>query len=301
MKPVKTVLSRLKAQGLLFEPDSPRVRMCFRRDESDLRLLCLEHGLSSAGDADRLTERLLAIDPTGWLMGYPESCCSARSCSSDDGAAKNGGRGGRSPERPCRLRPPSRAIASALRGDVHPQPGPALPIKSNSAGNTEIWRLLKGHAQQTARAGNLALCRNVHLAMANHLLRRNQRTKALEALCVVCAFDLCGVRNRDDAPTERRDAYSRFDAAHASLAPWLVRRISNLSRDMVISRKEIRETFLSVAARLKVPGDPPRLWAVLQTALEGNLVADDEIRRDRAIRDLLQGTSRTAHAGSPMG
>jgi hypothetical protein len=165
----------------------------------------------------------------------------------------------------------------------------APPSRIERASDNEVvWEMLKGQVQLTAREGNLALCRNVHLAMANHLLRRNNPTRALQALCVVCMFDLCGARNRDDAPAEIRKSYSRFDAAGASLAPWLVSRVSHLTRDLTLSMDQIRDNFLSVATRLSVPKDSRKLWAVLQLALEGGLDPDDEVRRGRHIRHMLE-------------
>jgi hypothetical protein len=69
-EPVKAVLRKLKQQGLLVEPDNPRARICHDRDESDLRMLCLETGLHPSGCAADLVDRLLTIDPSGWLLGY---------------------------------------------------------------------------------------------------------------------------------------------------------------------------------------------------------------------------------------
>jgi len=70
-EPVAVILKRLKTQGILVEADDPRARMSHGRDESDLRVLCLEFGLSPAGRADQLVDRLVTIDPSGWLLGYP--------------------------------------------------------------------------------------------------------------------------------------------------------------------------------------------------------------------------------------
>jgi hypothetical protein len=56
---------------------------------------------------------------------------------------------------------------------------------------------------------------------------------------------------------------------------------------MALSVVEVQEIFLHVSARLKLPKDPRSLWAVLQRALEGSLAFDDEIRRNRVIRNLL--------------
>jgi hypothetical protein len=33
-------------------------------------MLCLEFGLPPTGSIDQLVDRLLTIDPTGWLLGY---------------------------------------------------------------------------------------------------------------------------------------------------------------------------------------------------------------------------------------
>jgi hypothetical protein len=161
-------------------------------------------------------------------------------------------------------------------------------LQKDLSDNEVIWEMLKGHAHRTAREGNLARCRNVHVAMANHLLRRDKRGRELQALCIVCVFDLCGVRNRDDAPAEIRKSHSRFDAARASLAPWLVSRVRNLSRELALSMGGIREIFLQVCTRLPVPRDPRKLWAVLQLALEGGFDSADDVRRSRAIRQILE-------------
>src|ERR1700704_2384770 len=69
-EPVRSILRRLKAQGILIEPADPRARICRDRDESDLRMLCLDTGLPPTGSADELVDRLLALDPTGWLLGF---------------------------------------------------------------------------------------------------------------------------------------------------------------------------------------------------------------------------------------
>jgi hypothetical protein len=186
--------------------------------------------------------------------------------------------------------PPGRDLREPIDvpADASMRPSEPLSRIEQTSDNEVVWEMLKEQVQLTAREGNLARCRNVHLAMANHLLRRNKPTRALQALCVVCLFDLCGARNRDDAPAEIRKTYSRFDATRASLAPWLVTRVSHLSRDMTLSMDQIRDIFLGVSTRLKVPKDPRKLWAVLQLALEGGLDSDDEVRRGRRIRHILE-------------
>lgn len=269
-EPVRMVLRRLKAQGSLVEPNNPRARMCLDRDESDLRLLSIEHGLQPTGNADELADRLLTIDPTGWLLGYAGELLQ---CAETADRTMT-----------------TRKVAPAI--SRFPGPAPA-GFKSGHSDNDVIWQMLKQRAQRTALEGNLALCRNVHLAMANHLLRRNKQTKALQALCVVCVFDLCGARNRSDEPPETGKTYARFDAARASLAPWLVSRVRNLSREMSLSMEEIREVFLRVGTRLPIPRDSRELWAVLQLALEGTPDSGDEGICLSAAKEVRQVASQT--------
>jgi hypothetical protein len=279
-EPVRSILRRLKAQGILSEPIDPRARMCRGRDESDLRLLCVEHGLQPTGSVDELVDRLLGIDPTAWLLGYAGELlqCSdwaKRLLASRDRVAS------------------SRLLDADLAGlftdgDVDTQRYLLHDRLAREPSDDEvIWEMLKGRAQQTALDGNLALCRQVHLVMAHHLLRRNKNAQALQALCIACIFDLCGARNRGDAPAEIRKSYSRFDPGLASIPSGLVRDLGDLSREMRLSMDELREIFLAIGTRLNVPKAPRKLWAVLQLALEGSLDSNAESHGSRVIRELL--------------
>jgi hypothetical protein len=249
----------LKARGVLIEPVDPRARMHRNRDESDLRLLCVEHGLQPKGSAEELVDRLLGIDPTAWLLGYAGELLQ---CSE---WAKKAlfSRRGRAASPPT-LDPDLDTQRHVLQGRL--QRGPT--------DDEVIWEMLKGRAHQTALEGNLALCRDVHLAMAKHLLRRNKNPQALQALCVVCVFYLCGARNRSDVPAELRHSYSRFDPDRASLPPGLVRRLNKLSREMKLSMNELRDIFLAIGTRLRVPETPRKLWVILQPALEAESLSD---------------------------
>jgi hypothetical protein len=255
-EPVTGVLRRLEEQRFLVEVNDPRARMCHGRDESDLRVLCLDYGLDPTGNADQLADRLLGIDPTGWLMGYAGELWQ---CS-------------------------ELAVLAMASGKDPVQ----CPIERGASDNEAMLEMLKRHALQAARDGNLLRCRNVHLTMANHLLRRHKNKKALQALYIVCVFDLCGARNRQDAPGDTSRSYSRFDGMSASLAPGIVRRVRDVAREMTLSMDEVREIFLSVSARLPVPKDSRRLWAVLQLALEGGLDPDDAVSVRRVIHSLLR-------------
>jgi hypothetical protein len=280
-EPVRSILHRLKAQGILIEPVDPRARMCRDRDESDLRMLCIEHGLQPTGSTDDLVDRLLAIDPTGWLLGYAGELLQCSELAQRTLASR------RERVASSSILDPDLA-ALFTQGDVDTQRYLLQDrLEREPTDNEVIWEMLGGRAQQTALEGNLALCRNVHLAMANHLIRRNKRTQALQALCIVCVFDLCGVRNRSDVPAEIRKSYSRFDANQASLPSWLVKRLSDLSREMTLSMNEVREIFLAIGNRLKVPKTPQELWEVLQPALEGVLDTNAQTEGSQVVRELL--------------
>jgi hypothetical protein len=253
--PITRVIRALKEQGLLVEPNDARARLCHGKDESDLRMLCLDSGLETTGSVDELVDRLLVIDRSGWLLGYGGELlqCSARA---------------------------ARAVVAVTHRE---QSG----IERPNANDDSMWRVLKKHALQTAREGNLLRCRNVYRTMANHLLRRNRSKKALQALCLVCIFDLCGARNRGEVPGETGRMHSRFDGARASLAPALVQMIRNLARESMLSMYELREIFLGVSARLPIPKDERRLWAVLHLALKGHLDPDDAAGCSRVIQNFL--------------
>jgi hypothetical protein len=78
------------------------------------------------------------------------------------------------------------------------------------------------------------------------------------------------------------------DGSSASLAPGIVRRVRDVAREMALSMDEMREIFLNISARLPVPKDSRRLWAVLQLALEGGLDSDDAVSFRRVIHSLLR-------------
>jgi hypothetical protein len=280
-EPVRSVLRRLKAKGVLFEPNDPRARMCRDRDESDLRLLCVEHGLQPTGNAEELVDRLLGIDPTAWLLGYAGELLQC----SDWMKSALASRRGRAASPPT-VNPDLGRLFT--QGDIDTQRHVLRSrLEKEPIDSAVIWEVLKERARQTALEGNLALCRDVHLEMANRLLQRNKKTQALQALCIVCVFDLSGVRNRGDVAAEIRKSYSRFDSGRASLPAGLVRRLSELSREMSLSMDELREIFLAVATRLHVPEAPAKLWGVLQLALEGALDSNVEPDDGPAIRGLL--------------
>jgi hypothetical protein len=279
-EPIKAVLQKLKRQGLLVEPNNPRARICHDRDESDLRMLCIENGLQPTGGAADLIDRLLTIDPSGWLLGYPRELLQCSEFADHLAAPRVG------------MNTPSLELDLAdliTQGDFDAQRDLLQDrIGSGLSEDDATWRMLKGRAQQAAHAGNLALCRIVHLGMAHHLIRRNKKMQAFQALCIVCIFDLCGARNRGDVPPQMRATYSHFDVDRPSLALSLVRRMGDLSGEMMLTMNEVREIFISVAICVKVPISRLRLWKVLQLALEGALDCEEGTCGNQIIRDLLE-------------
>lgn len=278
--PVKAVLQKLKHRGRLGEPNTPRARIIHGRDESDLRMLCLENGLPPTGGAVDLVDRLLTIDPTGWLLGYPREPLQYSEFAHQWAAPRHA------------ANTPSLDwdLARTIRqGGVDAQRDRRRDwIAGQLAGDKVNWQMLKERAQQAAQVGNLVLCRHVHLEMADHLIGRSKGKPAIQALCVVCIFDLCGARNREAVPKHMRATYSRFDLDRPSLTLSLVRRMGDLSAELTLTRNEVREIFLSVATCLKVPRSPRKLWKVLQLALEGTLDCEDRASGSRITRDLLE-------------
>lgn len=161
------------------------------------------------------------------------------------------------------------------------------PMERGASDDEAMWEMLRRHALQTARDGNLMRCRNVHLTMANHLLRRHKHRKALQALFIVCVFDLCGARNRREASGDTGQSYSRFDGSSASLAPGIVRQARDVAHELALSMEEMRDIFLGISARLPVPKDSRRLWSVLQLALEGGFDSNDAESFRRVTHSLL--------------
>jgi hypothetical protein len=278
-EPVKTVVQKLKHRGLLVEPNNPRARIGHGRDESDLRMLCLENGLQPTGAGADLVDRLLTIDPSGWLLGYPRELLQCSDFADHLAAPRNHAN---TPWLDCESAGPIRHDVDAQRNRHRDR------IGSGFSDDEVNWQMLKGRARQAAHVGNLALCRNLHLDMANHLIRRSKGKQAIQALCVVCTFDLCGARNRGDVPSHLRASYSRFKLDRPSLSLSLVRRMGNLSGEMMLTMNEVREIFLSVATCLKVPRSPRKLWKVLQLAMEGTLDCEEGTSGSRIIRDLLE-------------
>ena len=129
-EPVGSVLRRLEEQGFLAEVNDPRARMCHGRDESDLRVLCVDCGLDPTGSADQLADRLLGVDPTGWLLGYAGEL----------------------------LRCSELAVPAMVPGKDQAR----CPIEREASDDEAMWNMLRRHALQTARDGNLMRCRNVH-------------------------------------------------------------------------------------------------------------------------------------------
>jgi hypothetical protein len=160
-------------------------------------------------------------------------------------------------------------------------------MERGASDDEAMWEMLRRHALQTARDGNLMRCRNVHLTMANHLLRRHKHRKALQALFIVCVFDLCGARNRREASGDTGQSYSRFDGSSASLAPGIVRQARDVAHELALSMEEMRDIFLGISARLPVPKDSRRLWSVLQLALEGGFDSNDAESFRRVTHSLL--------------
>ena len=66
------------------------------------------------------------------------------------------------------------------------------------------WRMLNRRPLQHATEGNLGLCRNMYLVMADFLSLREKLRDALRLYLIVCAYDLNGAQNRGVFPVNVR-------------------------------------------------------------------------------------------------
>ena len=262
-RPVPEILRSLKGGGILVEPGDARARLHFARDSSDLRVVCVELGLPTGGSDDDMVDRLLRLDPTGLLLGYPGELLQCADFVKRAVVADL---------------PPPRAIPVAdpdlaemftqadydaqrewIWGRTAREPSP----------DQVLWALLQARAQATARAGNLSLCRDAFLGMTRYLIRREKWLSAFKANCIVCIFDLSGARNRSDAPAAERPAYSRYDERLAFLEPAAIRRAKKLRLELALPMPVVGRMFLQMYAVVRPPGEPEKLWAVFRDALLG--------------------------------
>ena len=149
------------------------------------------------------------------------------------------------------------------------------------------WGLMNKKAMQHATEGNLGLCRNTYLAMADFLSRRNKLAEALRLYLIVCSYDLNGAENRGGLPTDMLKEFPLFDRASAMLAPVVIKHVRNLSKELQLTSKDVMELYEKSTSPLDFPLTPNKTWSVLSLALENKINLDDQPRCFDQLRSLL--------------
>jgi hypothetical protein len=147
--------------------------------------------------------------------------------------------------------------------------------------------LLNREALQHSTEGNLGLCRNTYLLMADSLSRRESLKEALGLYLIVCAYDLNGAQNRGGLSAEMLRQFPLFDLTMATLAPVVVDNVQNLSEELNFSTEDVRELYLKATSPVSFPLAPAKAWSVLSLAIEGKIDLDDQPECFTRIRSLL--------------
>jgi hypothetical protein len=149
------------------------------------------------------------------------------------------------------------------------------------------WGMLNRRALQHAAEGNLGLCRNMYLVMADFLSRREKLKEALRLHLVVCAYDLNGAQNRGGTPSEMLRQFPLFDPTMATLAPAVVENVQDQAEELKLSADDVRKVYLQSTSPMDFPLSPGKTWPVLSLAIEGKIDLEDQPQCFKRIRALL--------------
>jgi len=282
---VESAVSRLIADGALWEVIEAKWRILYGRGATELKELCRSHGLKVSGTKEQLAERLAGIDPTGSAFGH-------------------GGRLYICSEEAARLIALHRHSLEVAMGDLRRLGGlfsfaefgaekGVLAQRFSNKGlnapsNDDVkWSLLNKRALQHATEGNLGLCRNCYLAMAEFLQRRDKLKQALTLYLLVCAYDLNGAENRGGWSGELLKEFPLFDLKMSSLAPAVIDEVQDIMEAIPLTLDEVSVIFTDTTARTNFPLPTERSWSVLALALEGKIDLNEQPECFKRIRRLI--------------
>jgi hypothetical protein len=149
------------------------------------------------------------------------------------------------------------------------------------------WEMLNRQALQHSTEGNLGLCRNTYLLMADVLSRPERLKEALRLYLIVCAYDLNGAQNRGGLSAEMLRQFPIFDFTMATLAPVVVDKVRDLAEELKFSLGDVRELYLKFTLPTNSPLPPAKTWSALSLAIERKINLDDQPGCFRRIRSLL--------------
>jgi hypothetical protein len=282
---LNSAIQRLKTDGALLPVNEPARRILYNRSANELRKMCRDHGLKVPGTKEQLAERLVSIDPRGLVLGYPGELLR---CSHEAEKIANVRR---EAWKQSQLDDPDlRHVFDRQEFEAEKEKlkqqflSKALPEPSD---DDVKWGMLNCRALQHATEGNLGLCRNMYLVMADFLSRREKLKEAFRLYLTVCAYDLNGAQNRGGTPSEMLQRFPLFDPTMAMLAPAVVESVQDLAEELSFSVDDVRRAYLESAALMDFPLAPGKVWSVLSLAIEGKIDLGDQPRCFRRIRELL--------------
>lgn len=282
-EPLDAAIQRLRDEGALLVADDPRSRLSYNRGAKELKQLCKENGLKVSGTKEEMVERLVLVDTTGQVLGYPGELLK---CSAEAATLACAWRDAARAEADCQkqfgvslkeLSVEKEHLTQQFATKGHPAP----------SDDDVAWSLMNKKAMQHATEGNMGFCRNAYLMMADFLLRRQKLSEALRLYLIICSYDLNGAQNRGGTSVEMLKEYPIFDQTDAILAPVVVKHVQDLAQNLKLSHDGVRELYLESTSPLNFPLPPDKTWTVLSLAIESKIDLDNQPLCFDQIRSLL--------------
>jgi DNA-directed RNA polymerase subunit RPC12/RpoP len=70
-EPLDSAIAKLKVGGALLSLGEPKWHILYKKNAEELVNLCRDHGLNAFGTIEDLADRLVSVDPSGLVLGYP--------------------------------------------------------------------------------------------------------------------------------------------------------------------------------------------------------------------------------------
>lgn len=282
---LNSAIQRLKTDGGLLPVNEPTWRILYKRSANELKKMCREHGLKVSGTKEQMAERLASIDPSGLVLGYPGELLK---CSHEAEQIANARR---EAWKQSQLDDPDlKHILDRQEFEAEKEGLKQKFLSKARPGPSDDdvkWGMLNRRALQHATEGNLGLCRNMYLVMADFLSRREKLKEAFRLYLVVCAYDLNGAQNQGGTPSEMLQQFLLFDPTMAMLAPAVVENVQDLAEELKFSVDDVRKVYLQSTSPMDFPLSPGKTWSVLSLAIEGKIDLEDQPRCFKRIRSSL--------------